>query len=262
MGFHPVFVDGEPVGWAAAAWLPALLSSPNSPWLSSEAGVVLDPTLADPVRRTDALATWAQALHARRPVQGWRNERVRVLDPGGAPLFSIERALLRPLGLPLRSVQVNVYGDGPQGPVVWVARRAMHKPVAPGLMDSLVAGGIAGDDPPFETMLRECAEEAGIPAAVAQGARTAGTLATHYLEADPGSTHPGASVLHRELLQVYDLRLPPGFVPRPVDGEHEAVFAMSPAALAQSLGTNGWSGWTREGAAATLAFLRRIRIEG
>jgi len=272
MRLHPVFVAGEPVGWTADGWRPALLTSP-SPWYPTGSGIVLQPDLVDAAGRTAALADWAQALRVRFPIPGWRNEAVQVLDRHGVVLLAIERALLRPLGLPLRSVQVNVHGEDGRGPVIWVARRARHKPVAPGRLDSLVAGGIAGDDGPFETMLRECAEEAGIPEAIARGARAAGTIETHYLdsgaEATPAVTAASDAqaaghipVLHRERLQVYDLRLPERFTPRPVDGEHEAVFAMTPAELAASIARDASIDWTREGAAASLAFLQRTRLSG
>lgn len=246
---RPLEVAARPVGWIAPDWTSAVLDSASPFRIGDTATVSLDPTLRGFDDRTRALAGWATMLHQAGRLPGWRGEQVLVQDAHGETLAAIERALLRPLGLVLRSVQVNVYGPGRHGPVVWVARRSARKPVDPGRLDGLVGGGVTGFDSDRQTLIRECAEEAGIPEHLAEDAVAAGHLDSCRIARDDG--HP---VLHRERIALFDLMLPAGFVPRPVDGEHQSIAAMRPAEAALSIAAGGW---TTEGGLATLAFLRR-----
>ena len=165
------------------------------------------------------------------------------------PLAAIERALLRPFGLELRSVQACVWTAGAGGPLIWVARRAWSKPVDPGRLDAAVGGGIAGLDDALATLLRECREEAGLDEAIARGARPAGSLELRY-----ATDFDGLPALHREHVTLYELELPPGCVPVPADGEHESIEPMTPAEALASIEAGGW---TREGAQATLDLILR-----
>jgi 8-oxo-dGTP pyrophosphatase MutT (NUDIX family) len=250
-GTVPLVVDDVEVGCLTEAWLERVLEAPTPFERAGDGPVRLMPALATFAGRSAALAAWADAARARWDVPGWRDERVVIRDErDGRPLAGIERALLRPLGLLLRSVQACAYATGPDGPRLWVARRAEHKPVDPGRLDALVAGGIAGFDTPWSTLLRECAEEAGIPAELAGRARPAGTL-----ELCVPAVDDGVPVVHRERVELHDLALPDDFAPVPADGEHAEVFAMRPTEALASIEAGGW---TRDGAQATLALLHRL----
>lgn len=248
-------VAGVEVGRVGAGWLERALEPPT-PFALQDGVLILAVTAADPsadfAARTAALAGWARQIRDRWPVPGWRDEPVVVHDsvhPEARALFAIERALLRPLGLTLRSVQACAWTRMPDGPRLWVARRSPAKPVDPDRLDALVGGGIAGFDAPWRTLLRECAEEAGIPEALARRARPAGNLQTDYAALDAG-----LEVHHREHVALYDLELPPGFVPVAADGEHAAIVPMTPAEALASIEAGAW---TREGAAATADLIRR-----
>lgn len=280
----------ETLGWCPRLWAQAAASGPDCPWqlepgTRSEAAASPHPTrqhsvrgpahppgqrsahpptgyaslkladeLVSPGERTAALDAWAHSLLARGLLGGWRGERVRVHDALGQVVFALERALLRPLGLPLRSVQAAVYTHRADGTWLWVAQRAHTKPVDPGLFDVLVAGGIAGDldheESAWETLLRECAEEAGLPSGLAEKARRAGEFDAVCLDRlAPSTGLPEAlPVLHRETLLSYWLEVPPDFEPRAVDGEHQAIVAMRPQEVLASIGAGGWC---REGAMLT-----------
>jgi 8-oxo-dGTP pyrophosphatase MutT (NUDIX family) len=248
-GLLPLEAGAQRVGWVGAGWAERALRPP-SPFLAAGTGLALDPQLDDFEKRSAALAAWALDVRRRHRVRGWRDERVVIAGADVAPLFEVERAMLRPLGLLLRSVQANAYADGERGPVVWVARRADTKPIDPGLLDTLVGGGIAGFDSARDTLLRECAEEAGIPAAIAAGAVPAGRLDSRYLAEDDG-----LQVLHRERVELFDLRLPAEFTPRAADGEHQQILAMTPLEVLTSIGAGGW---TREGAQASASLVARM----
>ncbi len=196
------------------------------------------------------LQEWAESLQGQGLLPGWRGESIRIYGAREAePLFSVERALLRPLGLLLRSVQVNVFTIADKRPRIWIARRAVHKPVDGGKLDSLVGGGIVGDETPLETLVRECAEEAGMERAMARRAVPVGVIDSVRPASDGA-----ARVLHRERLMLYDLRVPPDFTPRPADGEIAELHCLSPRRVEAALQAEAWSD---EGAWATRELLSR-----
>jgi 8-oxo-dGTP pyrophosphatase MutT (NUDIX family) len=244
-------VDGIDLGSVGAGWRERTLAPPTP--FRLDAGVL---TLGAGLRgfeaRSAALAGWALRMREERGLPGWRNETVVVRASARADaraLFAIERALLRPLGLLLRSVQACAWTVSGAGPRLWVARRSQAKPVDPGRLDALVGGGIAGFDEAWPTLMRECAEEAGIPEPLARQARPAGTLETDYDAIDAG-----LAVRHREHLALFELRLPPDFVPVAADGEHACILAMTPAEALASIAAGEW---TREGGQATVALIGR-----
>jgi 8-oxo-dGTP pyrophosphatase MutT (NUDIX family) len=246
--FRPLTVGAHRVGAIGRGWLARALEAP-SPFVATGGALELDPALEGFEARSDALARWSRLVRRRHGVHGWRDEPVLILDPQHAPLLAIERAMLRPLGMLLRSVSASIHGIDRRGPVIWVARRSDRKPVDPGRLDALVGGGIGGSDSARDTLIRECAEEAGIPASLARLALPVGRLEVAYAAEDDG-----LAVLHRESVALFELRLPAGFVPRPVDGEHRSIVAMTPAEALASIAAGGW---TADGAEATRRLIRR-----
>lgn len=199
------------------------------------------------------LAEWAAQLQANGHLPGWRGEAVQIFGANETqPLFQIERSLLRPFGLMLRSVQVNVHLVERRRLRVWVARRAQSKAIDPGLLDALVGGGIVEDGSPLETLTRECQEEAGIARSLARRAVPVGVIDS-LAQVDTA----GDKLLHRERVMLYDLKVPPEFTPRLLDGEvAEARLFEADEALA----TIRAGQWTREGAWATGDLIRRHAV--
>lgn len=248
-GLTTLRIDGVEVGAVAEDWLARVLEPPT-PFRLHAGELVLEPRIASFAGRSAVLADWACAARARWDLPGWRDERVLIRDEAdGRPLASIERAMLRPLGLLLRSVQACAWTRTADGPRLWVARRAPTKPVDPNRLDALVAGGIAGFDDVASTLVRECAEEAGLPPEIARHARPAGSLELAY-----PTVYDGLPALHRERVALHELELPAGQVPRAVDGEHAEILAMTPA---EALETIEAGLWTRDGAQATTDLILR-----
>jgi 8-oxo-dGTP pyrophosphatase MutT (NUDIX family) len=245
---RPLRVAGQVIGAVHEQWHLRLLQAPTPFRLTPDGALTLDPVLDDFESRTQALDQWAQQVRARWPIAGWRDERIVVLLDS-RPGLAIERALLRPLGLCLRSVQASVYAMTATGPRLWIARRALSKPVDPGCLDALVAGGIAGSDDALSTLIRECAEEAGIDSVLARQALPCGTLDICYDTSDEG-----LKVRHRESVALYELELPQDFRPVAVDGEHAEILAMTPLQAWQS---SLQDAWTPDGAQATRALIAR-----
>jgi hypothetical protein len=81
-----------------------------------------------------------------------------------------------------------------------------------------VAGGVPAGHTPWQTLIKEAAEEAAIPEPLARTARQVVTL--RYAMARREG-------LRRDVLHCYDLDLPEDFTPLPADGEVES-FALWP----------------------------------
>jgi len=177
-------------------------------------GVGDDPVRVDPA----ALPAIGQAL-ADAGVAGWRNEAFDVrANPDGPVLSTIDRGLLPALGLRAVGAHLNGLVHRADGPWLWVARRSATKLLDPGKLDHIVAGGVAAGSTPWETLLKEAEEEAGLPPSLTGGARAAGWL-------DYAMDRPEG--LRRDRLYIYDLDLPDTFVPQPRDGE-VAAFELWP----------------------------------
>jgi len=135
---------------------------------------------------------------------------VRVFAPDGPVVGVLDRGALPSFGVIGVGVHVNglVKRDG--GWWLWVARRAADKKLDPGKLDHLVAGGVPAGFSPVETLVKEAAEEAGLPAELAGQAREVGRFAYNMERAEG---------LRRDFLVAYDLVLPEDFVPVAADGE-------------------------------------------
>jgi 8-oxo-dGTP pyrophosphatase MutT (NUDIX family) len=149
----------------------------------------------------------------------------------------------------LRAIQVNVFSFQDKRLGVWIAQRSACRPVDPGKLDALVGGGIADNETPLETLVRECEEEAGISRSLARRAVPVGVI-----DAMAPARDAGEPVLHRERLMLYDLKVPLDFIPKPHDGEIADVQCLAAATLQELLGTGQW---THAGAWATHDLLRR-----
>ncbi len=131
-----------------------------------------------------------------------------VLDRGALPDFGVIGVGAHLNGLVAR--------DG--GWWLWVAKRAADKKLDPGKLDHLVAGGVSAGMTPFETLVKEAAEEAALPEGLARQAVFRGRFAYNMERAEG---------LRRDVIYAYDVVLPADFTPRPADGEVEG-FALMP----------------------------------
>ncbi len=199
---QPFRLNGTQVGWirpniaAALAEFPAIFVGPTG----------ID--LADP----PALHRIAQTL-AERGMFRWRREAFDVRAPNGSVLAQIDRGAIPSFGIEATGVHINGLVHRADGVWVWVARRAMDKLLDPGKLDHIVAGGVPAGLSPFECLIKEAAEEAAIPEALAATARHVGEI-RYAMERKEG--------LRRDHLHCYDLDLPEDFTPRATDGEVES----------------------------------------
>lgn len=177
-----------------------------------------------PETRTKAVGQVMEQLRRDGVVNGWRDELYPVSETFySSPQFLMERAAVSLLGALEYGVHINglVQETLHDEPKMWIARRSKTKSKFPGMLDHLVAGGQPAGLSLMENVIKECEEEAGVPAELAKdGIRAAGAIS--YEGWDPKS-----SKISRVVLFNYDLYLPPDFEPKPVDGEVEEFFLWS-----------------------------------
>ena len=198
------------VGWVAPDFARELAAFPQVFRLDDQA-VIFHDRFAEPDDRSRAIAEVLSALRERGLVPGWRGELYPVnrrFDE--APLLLMERAATPLFGVLSYGVNVNGLVRTSGDWKVWVARRSPTKQVDPNMLDLVVGGGLPYGISIRDNVLKECAEEAGIPAALAEHARPAG-LVTLMIAAPEG--------LRLGLQFNFDLELPADFTPRNTDGE-------------------------------------------
>lgn len=139
-------------------------------------------------------------------------------DAGGPSLGQLDRGALPSFGVIGVGVHLNGLVRRADGVHLWVAKRAANKKLDPGRLDHLVAGGVPAGYTPFEALVKEAEEEAGLPEVMTAHAKQVAVF-RYNMERPEG--------LRRDVLYAYDLELPEDFTPQPMDGEVES-FALWP----------------------------------
>ena len=211
----PFHIGDERVGYISRRILPVLRTHPTIFHISDD-HVSLAPTLvaATVAERSAAIDGVSRKLREAGLVEGWRDELLAMgVAFDAPPLLLIERACAPLFGIKGYGVHVNCYAFEPATGErhLWVSTRSQDKQLWPGMLDHLVAGAQPEGIPPSANVLKEAAEEAGIPRELAATARAAGAVS--YCGADEWEQ------LRRDCLFCYDLELPWEFEPSAVDGE-------------------------------------------
>ena len=136
-----------------------------------------------------------------------REQGILLIDRAAAPYFGI-----RAFGQHL-----NGYVRHTDGMMMWLGRRAADRKHYPGHLDNLAAGGLPYDISFSDNLRKECWEEAGIPADLADQAKPVGTV-TYCADTEKGCKP--------DTLYCYDLELPEAFQPTCTDGEVDEFILM------------------------------------
>ena len=240
-------VDGEHVGSVDEAHLAAL--QPWSRWMEvREQAVVLTAGAED---REAVLAEVNARLHEQGLIRAWRDEPFPLLSPAtGQALAVFERASARFWGTLTLGAHCNGWVAGPDGQpqALWIARRSPTKATDPGLLDNLVGGGVPWGQTPWDALVREGFEEAGLNAA--QMARaTPGRVIELNRDIPEGRQF--------ERLHVFDLELQAGECPVNQDGEVAEVGLWSIHHTCAAAATDEM---TVDAALVTLDFLLRRKL--
>ena len=208
--YRPFVVDGRRVGHVGTPVAHALADFPAVFRVTDDA-VTLDPDLDRLEARTAAVDRVVRALEGRAGIGRWRGEAYPVTtgftEP---PLLLLDRGAVPAFGVRAYGLHVNgIVRDG-SGLRMWLGRRALDRPVEPGKLDQMVAGGQPAGLSLAENLCKECAEEAAIPPELASRAVPVGAIT--YLSERPDG-------LRNDVLFIYDLNVPADFEPRNTDGE-------------------------------------------
>ncbi|MSO93529.1 MAG: DUF4743 domain-containing protein [Rhodospirillales bacterium] len=208
--YRPFRVEGVEVGLVKHDFA-ARLREFSGVFQVSEQAVDLVPTLRDPAARTRAVDGALGRLRERGLISGWRGEHYPVAISFSSPaLFTMERAAIPLFGVRAYGVHMNGYVRAGNRLKMWIGKRSLKKPTAPGKLDQLVAGGQPAGLSLTENLVKECKEEADIPEALARRAVPVGGI-SYCTERSEG--------LRNDVLFLYDLEVPPDFEPRNTDGE-------------------------------------------
>lgn len=158
-----------------------------------------------------SLAHLAASLRAAGLSHVWRDELLPVLAADGRVLGEVERAVVRPLGIPTRAV--HLVGRTPDGRH-WVQQRSLTKANDPGRWDTVMGGMVPVGESVADALARETWEEAGLRLEQLQALLPGGCVS---LRRPVGDGRGMGYVVER--IDWYHCVLPAGVVPVNQDGE-------------------------------------------
>ena len=178
---------------------------------------------------TASLALLAAALRDAGLAHAWRNEQLAVPDETGRVAGTVERAVVRVLGISTRAVHlVGLTDDGR----VWLQLRSQSKANDPGLWDTLMGGMIPAVDTLETALARETWEEAGLILSSLYGLVWGGRIAMRR-----PADHGGAGYVVEDI-DWFRCTVPNGMTPQNQDGEVERFELVAPADIAARLVRN------------------------
>jgi hypothetical protein len=205
------------VGRRIVGWIPhgiaEVLASLPAAFVVAEDEVRLTDELAGFELCTAAVDKAVRLLVSQGLVRRYRGESYAVARTFHEPPYlAIDRGAAAQFGIRSYGVHCNGYVGHGAEMRIWVARRAADKATWPGKLDHIAAGGQPIGLGLFENLVKECGEEAGIPANLAEQARPAGYV-SFLTETVEG--------IDNGMIYAYDLALPADFVPVAADREVE-----------------------------------------
>jgi 8-oxo-dGTP pyrophosphatase MutT (NUDIX family) len=150
----------------------------------------------------------------------WRDEQLAVTDENGNVVATVERAIVRPLGIATHAV--HLLGYAPDG-CHWIQQRSFAKANDPGMLDTLVGGMVPASDSTDAALARETWEEAGLELGQLQQLRRGGEIAIR----SPSNSGFGGYLVER--IDWYQCVLPAGLAPSNQDGEVQEFRLMQAA---------------------------------
>lgn len=221
--FLPWGMAGEILGWVRPPFAEQIVAASAALKSQSRSGFALEHfgpglevlswrvTDLDPSARDDQLAHICQQLHEQNILPAPQGERYPV-TPGrrDQARCSIDRAYAPYFGTRAFGQHLNGYVRGRDGLELWVARRAADRRNYPNRLDNMVAGGLPHAADLRENLRKECFEEAGLSAEIADSAVPVGAIS--YCRATRAGLKP-------DIMYCYDLELPAELIPVCTDGE-------------------------------------------
>jgi isopentenyldiphosphate isomerase len=219
--FIPLWIDGERVGNLKPKSVEALLAC-STLFKHDNTGLVLDDGSQSFSERTEFLDHCVDQLMLKGFISRLWGERYPLAGRDRTrPVATIDRAVASWFGARAYGQHLNGYVNHPEnGLSLWIARRAFDRIHFPGKLDNMVAGGLPVGLSLQQNLIKECAEEASLPEALAQRAIAVGSI-SYCVETANG--------LKPDTLFCYDLEMPSDFIPENSDGEVDS-FQLTPVA--------------------------------
>jgi isopentenyldiphosphate isomerase len=216
-GFIKWVFQGQQIGWITHRFAPHLKQWPTVFSVEkNQVKLLLENHSQDEI--TQQLDHIIKQLVTDKKIKNYHNEPYPVvINDRNQPIFIIDRSSSSTFGVRAFGQHLNGYVIKNQQTYLWVAKRASEKITFPGKLDHIVAGGLPFGLSLQANLIKECAEEAGIDAALAQQAKAVSAI-TYQFESKEG--------LRRDTIYAYDIELPLSFSPKPVDGEVESFKLM------------------------------------
>jgi 8-oxo-dGTP pyrophosphatase MutT (NUDIX family) len=175
---------------------------------------------------TASLAAVANAMRDAGMAHGWRDEQLAVTDDEGRILGTVERAVVRMLGVTTFAVHLaGMTSDGRH----WVQQRALTKANDPGMWDTLMGGMVPAHDSLSAALERETWEEAGLRMAQLRHLQYGGRVLTRR----PSRDHAAGYIV--EWIDWYRCVVPDGVAPVNQDGEVDRFALLDDSQLAAKL---------------------------
>jgi isopentenyldiphosphate isomerase len=213
--FLPWVLDGERLGLLRGDFVEALRRWPSQFRVTPEA-VHWTPPVRDFDGLSQALAKVVAALVEAGVIEYLHGESYPVASGNRRQArLVIDRACAPYFGVRAFGQHINGFIRGPDGIQLWIGRRAASRRVYPLHLDNMVAGGLPWGLGLAENLRKECREEAGIDADLADQALSVGAVT--YCRASKRGLKP-------DVIYCYDLELPGDFRPRCTDGEVEGFY--------------------------------------
>ncbi|CAE1236823.1 unnamed protein product [Acanthosepion pharaonis] len=215
----PFVIDGQQVGLIRPDIWQNLKSYTDIFHLemSSSQSVIHLKNLGDVSERSKQFAAFMIKLRDKNiftTLRGWRNEQYSVRPTFNASkLMDLERSAVCLFGIISYGTHLNGYTYSEDGSLqMWLGKRSSKKQCWPGKLDNMAAGGLSSGLGIMECMKKECQEEAVVPDNLLEKIIPTGNI-SYFYEDERG--------LFPECQFVFDLELPPDFVPHNADGEVE-----------------------------------------
>ncbi|KAK9368048.1 NUDIX hydrolase domain-like protein [Lipomyces kononenkoae] len=192
-------------------------------------------------------------------LEGWRSELYSIFYPSSTLYFTLERSACPIFGVVQYGVHLTAFvpASDTQKLKIWIPRRSRTKSTYPGMLDNTVGGGIGYPYGVFDTLIKECGEEAGFDSElIKEKSKSVGSVSYYYTRTSAAGGESG--FLQPEIMYCYDLEVtedtPP---PKPVDGEVEEFYLWDIDRIAEELAQGNFKPNT---ALVTIDFLIRHGI--